>query len=266
MRNKVAIRTIFKYLKTEKFIPYDVTFPYEDNGVVHFRIRSLPRWKFGMWLTYDNSVQYPKVAFFCQHEDFLDKFRPSRSFFTVHITAQQFADFITEHDTLFVSDIIMLLNHIKHNPIVAYVQNKNNWFPPTDSSVMYVVEPNNYLLEYIKGKTHCTRKKIKNLYEDIVPILTQKPKLMFLSRFDVVDHVEFKDLNDGCFTVSPRYILQIYFKKLYEVEELQEDAETAVLYKLFHKNLWMYKNIAIDCYRDWEGKRPYTYTLYANKK
>lgn len=279
MKNRTAANIIFKYLKSKGFTSTDIEFgdgyfifDLGDDGVTHFHIKGLRGWKFGMWintdvksLKKDDGTYYPVISFFCQHEDNLDKFKPSRSFFHVNISPEQFKDYITKEDVYALSDIDTIVSHIKHNPILAYVEDCYNWFSMQDTNVASILVTDNYIKSYFTIKKNFIRRKCKKLYEDIIPILTQKTKIPFLEKFDVVDYVEFEDNNHDGFICSPRYDMGIHFKKLYNTEEQQEDAEIEVLYKLFKKNLYLYNNISINCYRDWEGLRPYDYRLYDNK-
>lgn len=280
MNNRTAAKIIFKYLKSIGFTATDIefgdgyfVFTLGDDGVTHFHIKGLRGWKFGMWintdvksLRKDNGTYYPIISFFCQHEDNLDKFKPSRSFFHVNISPQQFKDYITNEDVYALNDIGIIVRHIKHNPILAYVEDCYNWFSMQDTDVITALLTDNYRKEYFKIKANFVKRKCKKLCEDIIPILTQKTKIPFLEKFDIVDYVEFEDHNRNGFICSPRYDMGIHFKKLYDIEEKQEDAETEVLYKMFKKNLCSYDNVSISCYRDWEGVCPYDYTLYENKR
>lgn len=49
-----------------------------DNSVVHFKIKELKGWKFGMWFSKENDNTI-KCEWFCKYELWLDKFKPSRS-------------------------------------------------------------------------------------------------------------------------------------------------------------------------------------------
>ena len=59
--------------------------------------------------------------------------------------------------------------------------------------------------------------------------------------------------------------MYVYFNKLYDNEDKQQDAETELLYKFFKKNLWMYDNICIQCHREADNMRWYSYDLYDKK-
>ena len=112
MKNRTAANIIFKYLKSKGFTVTDIefgdsyfVFELGDDGVTHFHIKGLRGWKFGMWINTDvkslrkeDGTYYPVISFFCQHEDNLDKFKPSRSFFHTDISPQQFKDYITKEE------------------------------------------------------------------------------------------------------------------------------------------------------------------------
>lgn len=55
-------------------------FAYGTNSVVHFHIKELPGWKFGIWFNTDEKYKDEVYAqIFWQYEDYIDKFKPSAS-------------------------------------------------------------------------------------------------------------------------------------------------------------------------------------------
>lgn len=76
----------FQCLKEHGFTVTDVQvgngyflFDLGQNSVVHFKIKEIPYWKFGLWIIKDTEKKVYTVQFFGDKIDWIDKFKPSRS-------------------------------------------------------------------------------------------------------------------------------------------------------------------------------------------
>ena len=79
----------FECLKENGFTVTDVEigngyfiFDLGQNSVVHFKIKEIPYWKFGLWIIKDTEKNVYTVQFFGDKIDWIDKFKPSRSTIT----------------------------------------------------------------------------------------------------------------------------------------------------------------------------------------
>jgi len=242
MTNRKIINCTFRSIMKSGFIPYDVQygnayfiFEMGENSVVHFKIRGLRGWKFGMWLNQGDMA----LQFFTQHEDYIDKFKPSRSFFCVEYAKKDIKGELNCDPKVQFFEILEILRHIKKNPIVAYEQNAND----------EAYSQNNYYVSYIKDKCSYYKQTVKKKYEDLLPVIRHKYKVNLMEKYDFVDKVEFRDNNKGGWICYPRYEMIIHFKKIYDEDE-QNSKEYDLLRKFFKKKLWEYQNITINCRRD----------------
>lgn len=79
----------FECLKENGFTVTDVEvgngyflFDFGQNSVVHFKIKEIPYWKFGLWIIKDTEKNVYTVQFFGDKIDWIDKFKPSCSTIT----------------------------------------------------------------------------------------------------------------------------------------------------------------------------------------
>lgn len=254
---------IFKYIKSIGYTPTDISIgdcyfisDMGDCGNVHFHIKELPGWKFAMWIgQHEDESRGDRnrvvLQFFTQHKDNIDKFKPSRSKYKIDFT---YEDIFTQEREYRYYEIKWLLDHIKHNKAVAYVNDA--------TYDEYCSE--NYYKQYIRFKLSHYKYKLKDTWKDIYP-LYNKFKIPLMEKYPVVNRVEIKDNNTDGFICSPRWDMYIYFNKIYDDEDKQQDAETELLYKFFKKNFWMYDNINIQCHREADNIRWYSYDLYDKK-
>ena len=143
--NKELTNIVLNYLKLNHNRVYDVNygdtyfiFKGNKNSVISFKIKGLRNWLFGIWvhseLLFDSDqLDKPVIELFCQHEHLIDKFKPSRSYFLVNWTVSKFKDWLNgEQDiryTIFGSDCLNLIEHIKDHPIYSYKESDDyhNW-------------------------------------------------------------------------------------------------------------------------------------------
>ena len=95
--NKKRFHDFIEQLRTELNLTiYNYHMPEyeEDEPYLSFRIKEINDYLFGAWI-YDKEI-YSKddgknfyIKFFCQHIDFVDKFKPSRGCFCLEVTAEE---------------------------------------------------------------------------------------------------------------------------------------------------------------------------------
>ena len=109
------------YYKLKKFLKHhgytvqslrkkDYFYLIADYESYEFKIKELPDWRFGLWVNYDYS------DFFCQYEDNIDKFKPTRSALCCQVKYTWFPCALD------------LVDFVKNNPELAFwVDNTYNF-------------------------------------------------------------------------------------------------------------------------------------------
>lgn len=131
-RNKKWFERFLTELNEEGFETYDVNFgdgyfifSMGDNSVMHFKIKGLKRWLFGAWITYGkecpNNAPFV-IQVFCQPILFLDKFKPSRGYFSVDVTPNMFIGGNIAHEPPYFTlyELIDYLNFMKKHEAVFF--------------------------------------------------------------------------------------------------------------------------------------------------
>lgn len=85
--SKTKIKELcLKCLEDNGFHPTDINvgngyflFDFGKNSVVHFKIKEIPYWLFGLWILDDKEKKEYTIQFFGEKEDWIDKFKPSRT-------------------------------------------------------------------------------------------------------------------------------------------------------------------------------------------
>lgn len=185
-----------------------------DNSVIHFKIKELKGWKFGMWFSKENDNTI-KCEWFCRYELCLDKFRPNRSeihcetFWNVpdYIGATLFDedlqsknDFYWEGQKIYENIRFML-----DNPYLALYRDCFG----TDLNLKYISK------RYAKRQVKKEIKECKT-YDKMEEKLQQKMKNKVVKEirktFDDILDIQAIDRNvDGC-VCSPRFKLELTVK------------------------------------------------------
>lgn len=238
--NRKIANSIFAEMKRNNLIPTDVQFlngyfcfDMGEDSVVHFHIKGIRKWKFGMWIR--PYIDEYAVEFFVQHEDNIDKFKPSDSVFGENISKQHLKNILEDKDCAkyVYWDIIKLCKHIKNNPRIAFVQELN--YNPK-----YIDKP--FLRTYISSmRTHYKYRidKNKRYVEEnyIEPIFNNICAKIAKKKYSyIIEDIVIKDNCDECWKVSPHWDVNILFKRLHEDDEEQGNA----MYE-FVKSTWFYK-------------------------
>lgn len=182
-----------------------------DNSVVHFKIKELKGWKFGLWFSKekDNTI---KCEWFCQYELWLDKFKPSRS--EIHCeTFWNVPDYI--EDTLFDKDlqgknnfywagyeIYENIHFMLDNPYLALYRDGFG----VDLNLRYVSK------RYAKRQAKKEIKRCKSrdkMEEKLQQKMKNKVVKEIWKAFDNILDIQTIDMNvDGCIC-SPRFKLEL---------------------------------------------------------
>ena len=206
-----------------------------DDSVMHFEIKECPGWLFAFWIYSEAKKDENCVTFFTRHKTDLDKFKPTRSFFTAEYTKQDIMDSFNPKYYMF-HELKEIIGHIKNNPITAYVQSYH----------MEATSRYSFINAYLRIRGSIIKSDVEHRYKDLVPVIQHKYKVPLLKKYDIVEDVVFKDNNSGGCICSPRYDMKIQFKTLYD-EQTQIEKECEILNKFFRKKFYEYKNIDIYC-------------------
>lgn len=245
MTRREAAEKVFNYIKECKFKPKNIEygdgyfiFEMGDDSVVHFDIKGLHGWKFAMWIETDeeklkneNGVDYPAIQFFCQHKENIDKFKPSRSFFLKELS-------LDDIENEYFYGIEEMLRTIKRHPFVSFAMDLH------EGSFYF----RSYIFCYIRAKLYNIKSSTKEWCKDAWTKFWHGSKVWFIKRYKVVDSVQLVDKNGDGWKVSPRYDMDIHFKKIFEDEEQQNEAECKVLNRFFKKD--DYNNMHLFLTRD----------------
>lgn len=238
MTRRDAAEKVFQYIRENKFEPINIQygngyfiFDMGEDGVVHFNIKGLFGWKFAMWIETDseklnakneNGEKYPAIQFFCQHKLNIDKFKPSRSFFLEKFDLED----IESDDSWRFSYIIDILQMIKRHPFISFTMDAYEDKFYNES----------YIGCYLNKRFYGTKENIKEWCNDAWVRVWHGSKVWFINKYKVVDTVQLVDLNSEEWKVSPRYKMQIHFKKISDDKNEQGKAEIKMLDRWFHKN------------------------------
>lgn len=248
MTRREAAETIFKYIRDNKFIPYDIEygdgyfiFDMGADGVVHFKIKGLHGWKFAMWIETDpdklkkddvkdeNGKDYPAIQFFCQHKLNIDKFKPTRSFFCVKYDLKTIERANAEDGSTWeLYEIRDILKMIKRHPFITFTMDacEDQYYNKS------------YIKCYLDMRLFRTKQKIKEWISDTHVKIWHGFKVWFINKYKVVDKAELIDNNTDGWKSSPRYDMCIHFKKISDDEEIQQKAEIKMLDFWFHKDYY----------------------------
>lgn len=132
MTNWDIAEQVFNYLKRIGFRAYRhefldgvVEYGGKEDSEIHFRVKGVNRhWKFALWLhegNYDDTQKQdePLIYFFCQWDNQIGKFKPSRSPACVMISADEFKKEMDEPECDFWR-IQSMLEMLKVHPIICY--------------------------------------------------------------------------------------------------------------------------------------------------
>jgi hypothetical protein len=224
--NRKIANSLFNALRKENIFVTDVKFLSSyfifymgEDSVVHFHIKGLKGWKFGLWI--DLTYEKQTMKCFAQYEQLIDKFKPSESVFLETISKYSLCSLIKNKDNnkWVYLDIIRMIKHIKNNPSIALIQELNfNPYLKDPLWKMYLDSKKTvYEDKLYKIKNHFTR--------DIIPYKRNRLaiKLIKAQKLPIIKDIVFKDLDDNDFGVvsTPRYEISFVFHRLAKSDEEQ---------------------------------------------
>lgn len=178
-KNREIADTMFSIMKTLGYKPYDISygngyfiFEMGEDSVVHFKLKGVWKsWKFGMWInsenlnkteeiTEENKYDHMIVQLFCQNEDWLDKFKPSRSSLCIKLDRDQYNDLMkVSDDKKYFYQIDNMLGMIKKHPLLCYDEYCGEYIGYADYSFLWRFIKSKVVYVYwknIKEKTICS--------------------------------------------------------------------------------------------------------------
>lgn len=260
---------LFENMKKKGFIPTDIDigdgyfiFDMGEGGNVHFHVKGLRGWKFGLWChdeyvpsEEDMAKGYkgnpPMMEVFAQVEKNIDKFKPSRSAYCETIKYHHKYDENYKEiegswsiDEYSFYDVISMLKEMKYHSLMAYY--KDSWTGGyTDKSnwglLVYYIRNNFNESWYAFKKKWKTILKDKTCYSYFSHVKDKLDKLPF------VEEVKIYDGNEGGWICSPRYSMNIIFgaesDEIKEVKTLDKWFHSGYIWRKFIKN-----NVHVHCF------------------
>lgn len=132
-KNREIAEKMFSVMRKLGYKPYDIKygngyfiFDMGEDSVVHFKLKGVWKsWLFGMWIrsenldkteeiTEENRNENLVVQLFCQNEDWIDKFKPSRSSLCREFDRDDYQRDCMDYE------IRTMLGMIKKHPILCY--------------------------------------------------------------------------------------------------------------------------------------------------
>lgn len=90
-------------------------FNFGENAVMHFKLKEAPQWKFGVWLTKfkerkpkneNTPGDYINIQIFAQNELWIDKFKPTRSYFSEELNVHWGKTYDEENDVYVTNEVL----------------------------------------------------------------------------------------------------------------------------------------------------------------
>lgn len=262
----------FNLLKEHGFTVTDVSvgngyflFEFGKNSVVHFKIKEIPYWLFGLWILKDKEKKVYTIQFFGEKIDWIDKFKPSRT--TISSSADDGSDEI-----------------YYRVPFVFTKKNMTN-YPSMDMAVFHEIDKlqrlkkNRRIAEYGMSGTNLSflkwlwdeisfydiEKPVTDLYEAHIQGLLYKAAiwLIGLRYHKYVKTRPVIDQTQPGWITSPRYETGVEYRP-----GLPEETVKKIWYKIEDSKLarFLNKNSNFNQYSDSEAKRGFYYPEYYDEK
>jgi hypothetical protein len=89
IRNKFTITD-------EQYLEGYFVFDFGKNSICHFKLKETSGWLYGIWLGNEYNGYKCKYKLIGEHEEFLDKFKPSRTYIDVTNNTKRFIDLVSK--------------------------------------------------------------------------------------------------------------------------------------------------------------------------
>lgn len=213
-------------------------FEFGEDSVCYFKIKNLKRWQFGLWIRQHNDSENYVVDLFGEHEDYIDKFKPTATKIRYEFECRN------ENDLWQCDDFINELMMIKQHPYTM----KHCYYGILENYLKFLLSEFFYYRikkRLIKFKEYSLTK----LYLNCI-------KIIYKLRFRKLD-INVYDKCESGWKVYPPFDFNIYYDKCTDEDEIYniyfsiegKDRKTWLLPK------WVRCNIHVNHLSDKTDKR-----------
>lgn len=150
---KARVKDIFNQLKKRQLIVQNITFPggyfmsmtHLKYAIVHFEIKEIPHFKFGIWFENYNPL------LFGEHKETIDKFKPSQATFspcTENLTVTDDLEYIYHHDKVDWDNLYDRIKELETKPWMADWSPNYDDYNENESKLDYQRHDSNYTDEF----------------------------------------------------------------------------------------------------------------------
>ena len=197
-------------------------FNYGENAVMHFKLKEAPQWKFGVWLTKfkerkirgkKSSGDYINIQIFAQNELWIDKFKPTRSYFCEELNVYWGRTYDEKNEVYIANEVLTdekiddeLWDYQLIDPF-ALLWNENNLAfylhmeeESFDRKHITRKEANKYMKDFLK------KEKRENAFKNKAVKATTKKILKYAKKNKIKDiRIIDRNANDSGWIVSPAF-------------------------------------------------------------
>ena len=213
-------------------------FEFGEDSVCNFKIKGLKRWTFGLWIRKDNDNESYVINLFGEHNDYIDKFKPTATRITHEIK------YVDENDLWKCQEFVDELLMIKHHPSVM----KHWYYGMYENYLIFLLRE----FFYYRIESPLTKFKEYSLTKIYLNIIKIFYKLRF-RKLDVNVYVKEK----GWY---PPFNFQLYYDK-YDEDEVED-----IYFSIENENRkvwlipeWIRNNIDVEHFRDKDDTRGFYY-------
>ena len=203
-------------------------FYHGENAVMHFKLKEAPQWKFGVWLTKfkerkirgkKSSGDYINIQIFAQNELWIDKFKPTRSYFCEELNVHWGKTYDEKNDVYVTNEVLTdeeidtdLWDFELIEPF-ALLWNDNNlafYLHMKEESLdrKYITrrEADKYMKDFLKKEKH------EKAFKNKATKATTKKILKYAKKNEIKDiKIIDRNANDSGWRVSPAYSVVVTF-------------------------------------------------------
>ena len=213
-------------------------FEFGEDSVCNFKIKGLKRWTFGLWIRKDNDNETYVINLFGEHNDYIDKFKPTATRITHEFK------YVDENDLWKCQEFVDELLMIKHHPSVM----KHWHYGMYENYLIFLLRE----FFYYQIESPLTKFKEYSLTKFYLNIIKIFYKLRF-RKLDVNVYVKEKGWH-------PPFNFQLYYDKYNEdeVEDIYFSIEKENR-KVWLIPEWIRYNIDVEHFRDKDDTRGFYY-------
>lgn len=211
-------------------------FEFGEDSVCHFKIKGLKRWQFGLWIREDNDGENYVVDIFGEHEDYIDKFKPTATRITHKFK------YVDEYDLWKCEEFINELMMIKQHPYTM----KHCYYGMYENYLIFLLSE----FFYYRIKNSLTEFKKYSL----IKLSLNCIKIIYKLRFRKLD-INVYDKRESGWKIYPPFDFNIYYDKCIEDELYKIYSSIENKEKTWLIPKWVRYNIHVNHLRDKNDKR-----------